>query len=67
MNDKRRTLIPPIPPGAFSAFMSGLLALIAVALIAGGVALIYIPAGVITAGVGLVALQWQFFGGQDRG
>lgn len=64
MNDKRRTLIPPIPAGAFSAFLSGLIALLAVALIAYGVALIYIPAGVITAGVGLIALQWQFFGGR---
>lgn len=44
--------------------MSGLLALVAVALIAVGVGLIYFPAGVITAGLGAAVLQWQFFGGQ---
>lgn len=64
MNDKRRTLIPPIPASAFTAFLSGLLALLAVATIAYGVSLISFPAGVITAGVGLIALQWQFFGGR---
>jgi hypothetical protein len=44
--------------------MSGLLALVAVALIALGVGLIYFPAGIITAGLGAAVLQWQFFAGQ---
>ena len=57
----RRTLIPRIE-GA--AFMSGLLALATVALVALGVAMIYTPAGVIVAGVGCAVMQWQFFGGQ---
>jgi hypothetical protein len=66
MNDKniRRTLLPSLPPGAAGSLMSGLLALIAVALVALGVGLIYFPAGVITAGAGAAVLQWQFFGGQ---
>lgn len=67
MNDRtlpRRTLLPRFPPGAAGPVMSGLMALGAVALIALGVGMIYIPAGVITAGLGLVALQWQFFGNQ---
>jgi hypothetical protein len=66
MNDQhtRRTLIPKLAPGAGTAVLSGFMALVAVALIAVGVGLIYFPAGVITAGLGLVALQWQFFGGQ---
>jgi hypothetical protein len=41
---------------------SGLLGLASVALVAFGIALIYIPAGVIAAGLGCIALQWQFFG-----
>ena len=66
MNDAntRRTLLPKLQPGAGSAVASGLLALGAVALIAFGISLIYVPAGVIAAGLGLMALQWQFFGGQ---
>lgn len=66
MNDHhtRRTLLPKLAPGAGSSIMSGLLALGAVALIAFGVGMIYLPAGVITAGFGAAALQWQFFGGQ---
>lgn len=65
MNDKntRRTLLPKLAPGAAGSIMSGLLALIAVALIALGVGLIYFPAGIITAGLGAAVLQWQFFGG----
>lgn len=66
MNDKntRRTLLPKLAPGAAGSFLSGLLALGAVALVAFGVSLIYFPAGVITAGLGAAILQWQFFGGQ---
>lgn len=67
MNDKtlpRRTLLPQLPPGAAGSLMSGLMALGAVALVAFGISMIYVPAGVIAAGLGLVALQWQFFGGQ---
>ncbi len=66
MSDKlpaRRTLLPALPPGAGSALAAGLMSLAAIALIALGVALIYVPAGVITAGVGLVALEFRFFGG----
>jgi hypothetical protein len=67
MNDKntRRTLLPKLAPGAAGSIMSGLLALVAVALIAVGVGLIFFPAGVITAGLGAAVLQWQFFGGQS--
>lgn len=66
MSDRhtRRTLLPKLNPGAGSAIMSGLLALGAVALVALGIGMIFLPAGVIAAGLGLVALQWQFFGGQ---
>lgn len=67
MNDKtlnRRTLLPQLPPGAAGSVMSGLLGLMAVALVSLGVAMIFIPAGVITAGLGAAVLQWQFFGGQ---
>lgn len=60
----RRTLLPRLRPGAGPAIMSGLLALVAVALVALGVGLIYFPAGVITAGIGAAVLQWQFFAGQ---
>jgi hypothetical protein len=60
----RRTLLPKLQPGSGSAFVSGFLALAAVALVALGVGLIYFPAGVITAGLGAAVLQWQFFGGQ---
>lgn len=67
MSDKntRRTLLPKLAPGAAGSIMSGLLALVAVALIAVGVGLIFFPAGVITAGLGAAVLQWQFFGGQS--
>jgi hypothetical protein len=44
--------------------MSGFLALVAVALVALGIGLIFFPAGVIAAGIGAAVLQWQFFGGQ---
>lgn len=64
MNDTRRTLLPKLRPGAGSTIMSGLLALAAVALVAYGIGLIYIPAGVIAAGLGAAVLQWQFFAGQ---
>lgn len=41
--------------------MSGLLALGAVALVALGIGMIFLPAGVIAAGLGAAVLQWQFF------
>lgn len=63
-NTKGRTLLPRLAPGSLPILLSGLLAVIAVGLIAWGVALIYVPAGVITAGLGCLALQWQFFGSQ---
>ncbi len=66
MTDKlhaRRTLLPALPPGAGSSILAGLMSLAAIALVALGVALIYAPAGVITAGVGLAALEFRFFGG----
>jgi hypothetical protein len=44
--------------------MSGLLALASVALVALGIGMIYVPAGVIASGVGAAVLQWQFFAGQ---
>jgi len=60
MNDTttNRTLVPRLSASAGS----GLLAVAAVALIAVGVGLIYFPAGVIGAGLGLIALEWRFFG-----
>lgn len=66
MNDRntRRTLLPKLAPGSGSTIMSGLLALAAVALVALGIGMIYLPAGVIAAGLGAAVLQWQFFGGQ---
>ncbi len=67
MSDKlpaTRTLMPRVSPVVISSILSGLLALGAVALVALGVALIYFPAGVITAGLGCALLQWQFFAGQ---
>jgi hypothetical protein len=67
MNDKtlnRRTLLPRLPEGAAGSIMSALFALTAVALVSLGVGLIFMPAGVITAGLGFALLQWQFFGGQ---
>ena len=67
MKDKRRTLIPALPPGAWGSFLAGLMSLTAVALVALGAALIYVPAGFITAGVGLLALELRFFGGTDSG
>jgi hypothetical protein len=63
----RRTLIPRLrmKPGALargaSVALSSLLAVAAVALVAFGISLIYIPAGVIAAGLGCLALQYQFF------
>ena len=63
-SNNRRTLIPKIPPGVLGSMISGLLALAAVALVALGVAMIYLPAGVITAGLGVAVLQWQFFANQ---
>lgn len=65
MNDRhtRRTLLPQLKPGTGGTVMSGLLALGAVALIALGIGMIYLPAGVIAAGLGLAVLQWQFFAG----
>ena len=57
--------MPRISGQAIGSLMSGLLALAAVALVAYGVSLIYFPAGVITAGLGLIAMQWQLFGGQS--
>jgi len=72
MSDKtlaRRTLIPRLrlQPGALtratSSVVSGLLAVAAVALVAFGISLIYVPAGVIAAGLGCLALQYQFFSG----
>jgi len=66
MSDRntRRTLLPKLAPGVMSSVFSGLFALAAVALVALGVGMIFVPAGVITAGLGLLALQYQFFGGQ---
>lgn len=63
MSDKttRKTLLPRLTAQAAGSFASALLALVAVALIAFGISLIYIPAGVIAAGVGCAVLQWQFF------
>lgn len=60
----RKTLLPKLAPGAAGPIMSGLLAVAAVALVALGVGLIFMPAGVITAGLGAAVLQWQFFSGQ---
>lgn len=60
----KRTLLPRMSGEAVSSLVSGLLAVAAVAVIALGISMIYAPAGVIAAGLGLVALQWQFFGGQ---
>lgn len=61
-NTTNRTLLPRLSPGALSSLGAGLLALAAVALIALGIGMIYLPAGVIAAGLGLLALQYQFFG-----
>lgn len=63
MRDKhtRKTLLPRLSAGAFASLASALLAVAAVALVALGVGLIYLPAGVITAGLGCAVLQWQFF------
>jgi hypothetical protein len=59
-----RTLLPRLSKEAVSAVVSGLLALAAVGLVAFGISLIYVPAGVIAAGLGAAVLQWQFFGSQ---
>lgn len=64
MSNTRRTLLPRLKPGTGSAALSGLLAVAAVALVAVGVGMMYLPAGVIAAGLGAAVLQWQFFGGQ---
>lgn len=64
MGNTRRTLLPKLKPGAGSTIMSGLLALAAVALVALGIGMIYLPAGVIAAGLGAAVLQWQFFSAQ---
>lgn len=64
MSNTRRTLLPKLQPGMVSSFVSGLLGLAAVALVALGIGMIFFPAGVIAAGLGAAVLQWQFFGGQ---
>lgn len=66
MNTKttNRTLLPRLSREASASAVSGLLALAAVGLVALGVGMIFVPAGVITAGLGAAVLQWQFFGGQ---
>lgn len=64
MSNTRRTLLPKLKPGVGATITSGLLALAAVALVALGIGMIYVPAGVIAAGLGCAVLQWQFFGGQ---
>lgn len=63
MSDKttRKTLVPRVSAQAAGSLASALLALAAVALIAFGISLIYVPAGVIAAGLGCAVLQWQFF------
>lgn len=61
-NTMNKTLVPRLSPQVWSSVGSGLMALAAVALVALGIGLIYFPAGVIAAGVGLVALEWRFFG-----
>ncbi len=59
-----KTFIGRINWASFSSnAASGLLGLGAIALIALGVGMIFLPAGVIAAGIGCVALQWLFFGG----
>lgn len=57
----RKTLLPRVSAQALGATLSALLALVAVALIAFGISLIYVPAGIIAAGIGCLALQYQFF------
>jgi hypothetical protein len=66
MSDRhtRKTLLPRVSPQAAGSFVSGLLALAAVALVSLGVGMIFVPAGVITSGIGAAVLQWQFFSGQ---
>lgn len=59
----RRTLLPSVSGAALGAVVSALLAIAAVGLVAFGISLIYVPAGVIAAGLGAAVLQWQFFGG----
>lgn len=62
----RKTFIGRINWASFSSSAaSALLGLAAIALIALGIGMIFLPAGVIAAGVGCVALQWLFFGGSD--
>ena len=61
-----KTFIGRINWASFGAnTLSGVLGLAAIALIALGVGMIFLPAGIITAGVGCVLLQWQWFGGGD--
>lgn len=57
----RKTLLPRVSAQALGAVLSALLALVAVGLIAFGISLVYVPAGVIAAGIGCAVLQWQFF------
>lgn len=59
----RKTLLPKLRPGAAGPIMSGLLAVAAVGLVAFGIGMIFVPAGVIAAGLGAAVLQWQFFSG----
>jgi hypothetical protein len=68
MYDKntRRTLLPRVKIDVAAA-SSAFLALAAIALVALGIGLIYLPAGVIAAGLGCAVLQWQLFGGTDPG
>jgi hypothetical protein len=63
-NTTNRTLLPRLSAGAFASLGSGLLALVCVALVSYGAWLIFHPAGFIVAGLGCVALQYQFFGGR---
>lgn len=63
MSDKntRRSLLPRISGQAVSSAFAALLGLAGIALIALGVYLIFAPAGVITAGAGLVWLQMVYY------
>lgn len=62
MHRTPRTLLPKMTSSQWSSAGAAFLALAAVALIALGIGMIYVPAGVIAAGLGLLALQYQFFG-----
>jgi hypothetical protein len=68
VNDKtRRTLVPRLSAGALSSVGSGLLAVLFVVFLVIGCWKIYEPAGWFAAAVGMLALQYQFFGGRDSG